>query len=144
MDRAYEMYPYFSTAIWIKFAKLKQKNTGGDVTSLLELIKQFPNQPMHRKTLLEVYLKMGNREAALDQMVDLLESFDGILNDCHFADTFFLLGKNEEGYRRLEMGIEARETWAASYGSLPSLKKFQQKPRFRELYKKIGHPLYVD
>ena len=24
------------------------------------------------------------------------------------------------------------------------LKKFQQEPRFRELYKKIGHPLYVD
>ena len=144
VDRAHQMSPTFSTAIWFKYAKLKQNNTGGDVTSLLELIKQFPNQPMHRKTLLEVYLKMGNREAALDQMVDLLESFDGILNDCHFADTFFLLGKNEEGYRRLEMGIEARETWAASYGSLPSLKKFQQEPRFRELYKKIGHPLYMD
>ena len=144
VDRAHQMSPTFSTAIWFKYAKLKQKNTGGDVTSLLELIKQFPNQPMHRKTLLEVYLKMGNREAALDQMVDLLESFDGILNDCHFADTFFLLGKTEEGYRRLEKGIEARETWAATYGSLPSLKKFQQEPRFRELYKKIGHPLYVD
>ena len=72
------------------------------------------------------------------------EDFDGILNDCHFADIFFLLGKTEEGYRRLEKGIEARETWAATYGSLPSLKKFQQEPRFRELYKKIGHPLYVD
>jgi len=144
VDRAHQMSPTFSTAIWFKYAKLKQKNTGGDVTSLLELIKQFPNQPMHRKTLLEVYLKMGNREAALDQMVDLLESFDGILNDCHFADIFFLLGKTEEGYRRLEKGIEARETWAATYGSLPSLKKFQQEPRFRELYKKIGHPLYVD
>jgi len=144
VDRAYEMYPYFSTAIWIKFAKLKETNTGEDVATLQELIKQFPNQPMHRKTLLEVYLKMGNREAALDQMVDLLESFDGVLNNCHIADTFFLLGKNEAGYQRLEKGIEARETWATLYGSMPFLKKVMHEPRFRELYKKIGHPLYVD
>ena len=144
VDRAHQMNPYFSTAIWFKYAKLKENHTEEDVAAMQELIKQFPNQPMHRKTLLEVYLKMGNREAALDQMVDLLESFDGVLNNCHLADTFFLLGKNEEGYRRLEKGIEARETWATTYGSMPFLKKVMQEPRFRELYKKIDHPLYVD
>ena len=144
VDRAHQMNPYFSTAIWFKYAKLKETQTEEDVAALQELIKQFPNQPMHRKTLLEVYLKMGNRESALDQMVDLLGSFDGVLNNCHLADTFFLLGKNEEGYRSLEKGIEARETCATTYGSMPFLKKVMQEPRFRELYKKIDHPLYVD
>ena len=144
VDRAHQMNPYFSTAIWFKYAKLKENHTEEDVAALQELIKQFPNQPMHRKALLEVYLKMGNREAALDQMVDLLESFDGVLNNCHIADTFFLLGKNEAGYQRLKKGIEARESWAPLYGSMHFLKKVMQEPRFRELYKKIGHPLYVD
>ena len=44
----------------------------------------------------------------------------------------------------LEKAIEAREGWAVFYGTFPSLKKYQQEPRFRELYKKIDHPLYVD
>ena len=144
VNRAHEMNPYFSTAIWFKYAKLKGVNTEEDVILLKELIKKFPDQPMHRKTLLEVYLKMGNREAALEQMVDLLGSFDGILNNCHFAESFFLLGKTEQGYQWLEKGIQARESWVTMYGNLPFLKKYHRESRFCELYKKINHPMYVD
>ena len=144
VNRAHEMNPYFSTAIWFKYAKLKGVNTEEDVILLKELIKKFPDQPMHRKTLLEVYLKMGNREAALEQMVDLLGSFDGILNNCHFAESFFLLGKTEQGYQWLEKGIQARESWVTMYGNLPFLKKYHRESRFCELYKKINHPMYLD
>ena len=144
VNRAHEMNPYFSTAIWYKYAKLKEINTKEDVTFLREMIKQFPNQPMHRKTLLEVHLKLGNREAALEQMGDLLGSFDGILNSCHFAESFFLLGKPEQGYQWLEKGIQARESWVTMYGNLPFLRKYQQETRYREMYKEINHPLYVD
>ena len=144
VNRAHEMNPYFSTAIWFKYAKLKGVITEEDVTLLKELIKKFPDQPMHRKTLLEVYLKMGNREAALEQMVDLLGSFDGILNNCHFAESFFLLGKTEQGYQWLEKGIQARESWVTMYGNWPFLKKYHRESRFCELYKKINHPMYVD
>ena len=144
VESAHKMNPYFSTALWFKFSKLANVNTDMDVSYLKGAIKQFPDQPMHRKTLLEVYLKMGNREAALEQMVDLLDSFHNTLNNCHFAETFFLLGKPEQGYQWLKKGIQAKESWVVMYGNLPSLKKYQKEPRFRELYKKINHPLYVD
>jgi len=144
VERAHKMNPYFSSALWFKFSKLTKVNTDKDIAYLKEAIKRFPDQPMHRKTLLEVYLKMGNREAALEQMVDLLGTFHDTLNNCHFAETFFLLGKPEQGYQWLEKGIQAKESWVAMYGNLPSLKKYQNEPRFRELYKKINHPLYVD
>ncbi|MDE2644015.1 MAG: hypothetical protein OSB55_14880 [Verrucomicrobiota bacterium] len=39
---------------------------------------------------------------------------------------------------------EAKEGNVLFYGVLPNLKKHQQEPHFRELYKKINHPLYVD
>ena len=144
VERAHKMNPYFSSALWFKFSKLTKVNTDKDIAYLKEAIKRFPDQPMHRKTLLEVYLKTGNREAALEQMVDLLGTFHDTLNNCHFAETFFLLGKPEQGYQWLEKGIQAKESWVAMYGNLPSLKKYQNEPRFRELYKKINHPLYVD
>ncbi|MDB4668679.1 TIR domain-containing protein [bacterium] len=144
VERAHKMNPYFSSALWFKFSKLTKVNTDKDIAFLKEAIKRFPDQPMHRKTLLEVYLKMGNREAALEQMVNLLGTFHDTLNNCHFAETFFLLGKPEQGYQWLEKGIQAKESWVAMYGNLPSLKKYQNEPRFRELYKKINHPLYVD
>ncbi len=144
VERAHKMNPYFSSALWFKFSKLTKVNTDKDIAYLKEAIKRFPDQPMHRKTLLEVYLKMGNREAALEQMVDLLGTFHNTLNNCHFAETFFLMGKPELGYQWLEKGIQAKETWVAMYGNLPSLKKYQSESRFRELFKKINHPLYVD
>ena len=37
VNRAHEMNPYFSTAIWFKYAKLKGVNTEEDVTLLKEL-----------------------------------------------------------------------------------------------------------
>ena len=99
---------------------------------------------MNRKVLSEVLLKQGNREAALEQLILLLEGYHDTMNKAHFAETFFVMGMPEQGYRWLEKAIEAREGWAVFYGTFPSLKKYQQEPRFRELYKKIDHPLYVD
>jgi hypothetical protein len=54
------------------------------------------------------------------------------------------MGKPDHAYRWLQKAIEAKEGNVLFYGVLPNLKKYQQEPRFRELYKKINHPLYVD
>ena len=99
---------------------------------------------MHRKTLAEVYWKMGDREAAMEQMIELLDRYHDSFRKAHFADLYFVMGKPEQAYRWLEKAIEAKEGNILFYGVLPTLKKFRSEPRFRKLYKKINHPLYLD
>jgi tetratricopeptide (TPR) repeat protein len=143
-NEASKIDPYFSTTIFLKYAKIYDSYSEEDVTHIREAIRLYPDQPMNRKVLSEVLLKQGNREAALEQLILLLEGYHDTMNKAHFAETFFVMGMPEQGYRWLEKAIEAREGWAVFYGTFPSLKKYQQEPRFRELYKKIDHPLYVD
>jgi len=143
-NEASKIDPYFSTTIFLKYAKIYDSYSEEDVAHIREAIRLYPDQPMNRKVLSEVLLKQGNREAALEQLILLLEGYHDTMNKAHFAETFFVMGMPEQGYRWLEKAIEAREGWAVFYGTFPSLKKYQQEPRFRELYKKIDHPLYVD
>ena len=142
-NEASKIDPYFSTTIFLKYAKIYDSYSEEDVAHIREAIRLYPDQPMNRKVLSEVLLKQGNREAALEQLILLLEGYHDTMNKAHFAETFFVMGMPEQGYRWLEKAIEAREGWAVFYGTFPSLKKYQQEPRFRELYKKIDDPLYV-
>ena len=50
----------------------------------------------------------------------------------------------EIAYDLLEKSIEAKETPSYFTAVIPSMKKFQQQPRFRELFKKINHPVYLE
>jgi len=136
--------PFFSTTMWLKYAKIYEIYAEEDIAHIKKAIRLFPAQPMNRKVLANVYLKQGNREAALEQMVFLLEGYHDIMNKGHFAESFFIMDMPKQGYRWLEKSIEANEGWALFYANVPSLKKHQQEPRFRELYKKINHPLFVD
>ena len=144
INEASKIDPFFSATMWYKYAKIYETYTKEDIAHIKEAIRRYPDQPMNRKVLANVYMKQGNREAALEQVVLLFEGFHDTMNKAHFAESFFVMGMPEQGYRWLEKAIEAKEGWVPFYANTPSLKKYQQKPRFRELYKKINHPLYVD
>ena len=99
---------------------------------------------MNRKVLSEVLLKQGNRQAALEQLVSLLERYHDTMNKSHFADLFFVVGMQEEGFRWLEKAIDAKEGWVLFYANFPDLKQYRKNPRFSEMFKKINHPLYTN
>ena len=143
-DKTFEIDPYFSFALWFEHAKINERNSKEKIDHIKEAIRRYPNQPMHRKTLAEVYWKMGDREAAMEQMIELLDRYHDSFRKAHFADLYFVMGKPEQAYRWLEKAIEAKEGNILFYGVLPTLKKFRSEPRFRKLYKKINHPLYLD
>jgi serine/threonine-protein kinase len=144
INEASKIDPFFSATMWYKYAKIYETYTKEDIAHIKEAIRRYPDQPLNRKVLANVYMKQGNREAALEQVVLLFEGFHDTMNKAHFAESFFVMGMPEQGYRWLEKAIEAKEGWVPFYANTPSLKKHQQEPRFRELYKKINHPLYVD
>jgi adenylate cyclase len=144
INEASKIDPFFSATMWYKYAKIYETYTKEDIAHIKEAIRRYPDQPMNRKVLANVYMKQGNREAALEQVVLLFEGFHDTMNKAHFAESFFVMGMPEQGYRWLEKAIEAKEGWVPFYANTPSLKKYQQEPRFRELYKKINHPMYVD
>jgi TolB-like protein/Tfp pilus assembly protein PilF len=143
-DKTFEIDPYFSYALWFKHAKINEQNSKENIDHIKEAIRRYPNQPMHRKTLAEVYWNIGDREAAMEQVIELLDRYHDSFRKAHFADLYFVMGKPDHAYRWLQKAIEAKEGNVLFYGVLPNLKKYQQEPRFRELYKKINHPLYVD
>ena len=143
-DKTFEIDPYFSFALWFKHAKINEQNSKENIDHIKEAIRRYPNQPMHRKTLAEVYWNIGDREAAMEQVIELLDRYHDSFRKAHFADLYFVMGKPDHAYRWLEKAIEAKEGNVLFYGALPTLKKYQSQPRFRELFKKINHPLYVD
>jgi hypothetical protein len=54
------------------------------------------------------------------------------------------MGKTDDGYRWLEKSIQLRESFIFQLPTDPNFEELQKQPRFRELFKKINHPLYVD
>ena len=52
--------------------------------------------------------------------------------------------KTDDGYRWLEKSIQLRESFIFQLPVDPNFEELQKQPRFRELFKKINHPLYVD
>ena len=143
-NEASKIDPYFSTTIFLKYAKIYEVYSEDDIAHIREAIRLYPNQPMNRKVLSEVLLKQGNREAALEQLVSLLERYHDTMNKSHFADLFFVVGMQEEGFRWLEKAIDAKEGWVLFYANFPDLKQYRKNPRFREMFKKINHPLYTN
>ena len=97
-----------------------------------------------RKALFKIHWFAGRREEAKDQLIELLDRFHDSYGSCHFAEMYFLMGKEERAYHWLQKAIDAKESFVPLAGVNPSLKKYHSQPRFRELFKTINHPMYVD
>ena len=94
--------------------------------------------------MFEVHWRNGDREAAKDQLIELLDSYHDSFIKTRFAEIYFLMGKTDHAYRWLEKGFESRESTVPGYANDRKFLELRKEPRFRELFKKINHPLYVD
>lgn len=135
--------PHFPTALQFKYDKF-HANAETAIERLTEALQVYPNQPLLRQTLFEVHWKNGDREAAKDQLIELLDSYHDSFIKTRFAEIYFLMGRTDHAYRWLEKGFESRESTVPGYANDRKFLKLRKEPRFRELFKKINHPLYVD
>ena len=87
--------------------------------------------------LLLVYL-------AKDQLIELHARFNDSLGKARFAELYFTMGKEDIAYKWLEESIESREGPVFFTAVVPSMKKYQAQPRFRELFRKINHPAFME
>ncbi|MDP6796085.1 MAG: tetratricopeptide repeat protein [Verrucomicrobiota bacterium] len=135
--------PHFPTALQFKYDKF-HANAETAIERLTEALQVYPNQPLLLQTLFEVHWKNGDREAAKDQLIELLDSYHDSFIKTRFAEIYFLMGRTDHAYRWLEKGFESRESTVPGYANDRKFLKLRKEPRFRELFKKINHPLYVD
>ena len=143
LEEALAIDPHFPSALETKYNKF-QADTETAVERLTEALQVYPNQPRLRKALFEAHWRNGDREAAKDQLIELLDSYHDSLGKTHFAEIYFLMGKTDHAYRWLEKGFESRESTVSGYANDKKFLELRKEPRFRELFKKINHPLYVD
>ena len=144
VDKEFQFDPYFSPGLHTKYGYLLADTSEKAVNHLKEAIKVYPNQPLIRWSLFNVHWAAGNSELAKDQLIELHARFNDSLGKTRFAELYFIMGKEDVAYQWLEKGIEAKEGMILFTCSMPSLKKYQSQPRFRELFRKINHPAYVD
>ncbi|MDA7653226.1 TIR domain-containing protein [bacterium] len=144
VNTEFQFDPYFVPGLHVKYAWLQADQSEKAVAHLNEAIKAYPDQPMIRWTLFNMHWAMGDRELAKDQLIELHARFHDSFSKARFAEMYYLLGKEEIAFEWLERGIKAKEGAIFFTGIIPSMKEFQQQPRFRELFKKINHPMYVD
>jgi TolB-like protein/Tfp pilus assembly protein PilF len=143
LEEALAIDPHFPSALETKYNKF-QADTETAVERLTEALQVYPNQPRLRKALFEAHWRNGDREVAKDQLIELLDSYHDSLGKTHFAEIYFLMGKTDHAYRWLEKGFESRESTVSGYANDKKFLELRKEPRFRELFKKINHPLYVD
>ena len=144
VDKEFQFDPYFSPGLHTKYGYLLADTSEKAVNHLNEAIKVYPNQPLIRWSLFNVHWAAGNSELAKDQLIELHARFNDSLGKTRFAELYFTMGKEDVAYQWLEKGIEAKEGMILFACSMPSLKKYQSQPRFRELFRKINHPVYAD
>ena len=143
-DEALAIDPYFPLPLRTKYAGLKHGKPEDAIDEVREAYEFYPNQPVFLQILFSLYWESNAREKAFNCLVELLDKHHDTFQRAGFANIYFIMDRPEDAYRWLEKAIEHRESLVPHYATYPSLKKFQSQPRFRELYKKINHPLYVD
>lgn len=143
-DKSLEIDPYFHLSLKTKYTRLDHGVPEDAIDEVLTAYEHYPNQPGFLQSLFKLYWKSNQREKAYDCLVELLDKHHDTYQKTEFANIYFLMDRPEDAYRWMEKAIEQKESLVPHYATDPSLKKYHSQPRFRELYKKINHPKFVD
>ena len=144
-NKALEMSPLFSGALTTKYIKLNSGEIDEGIKIFRESLKANSNPINPRMGLFKLYLKKGAREAAFDEFAEIVGYPKVTTENCGVvAQLYYLLGKDELAYHWLEKSIANYEVLAIEMAAIKEFEDWQKEPRFRELYKKINHPMYVD
>ena len=144
VETTFEIDPYFVPGLHSKYGWFLLDRSMNAVNYLKEAIEVYPNQPMILYALFNVHWAAGDHELAKDQLIQLHGRFNDSFSNAKFAEMYFTMGMEDIAYEWLEKAIEAKEGLVFFTSVIPSMKKYQQQPRFRELFKKINHPVYAD
>ena len=94
--------------------------------------------------LFKLHWTNGDKEKAYKYLINLLDLHKDDLSKISFARMFFLMDDIENGYRWLENALETRDSSIPFCATDQQLQKYQNQKRFIDIYKSIGHPLYLD
>jgi len=144
VEKALAIDPNFAFALRVKYILLKVGKPDESIARYKEAIKVYPNQPVLLHGLFELYWQAGKKPEAMEQVIEILDRYYDSYEKSRFAELFFAMGKKENAYRWLEKAIEAKESTVPRLANTRELRNVQSEPRFREFYKKINHPMYVD
>jgi tetratricopeptide (TPR) repeat protein len=144
IDEALAIDPLFRFALHTKYIRLEDGDLEAALSTVKKARKKYPDQPGNLQILFELNWRFNNREKALRNLIELLDLHQGSIQSTVIAGLYFTMDEPEYAYRWLQKAIDNRESLVTYMGTDPRYRNFQSQPRFRELYKKINHPLYVD
>jgi TolB-like protein/Tfp pilus assembly protein PilF len=144
INEASAIDPLFRFTLELKYIRLNDGDLETALTVVEQARKKYPNQPSYLGILFELNWRANNREKALRYFIELLDLHHDSVRNTEIAALYFKMDEPENAYRWLQKAIDNREPLVTIIANNPLYKKFQSQPRFRELFKKINHPLYVD
>ena len=135
--------PYFSGSLVLKHNILNINPEEG-IEKLLEARKIYPHQPNILAALIQINWKLGNREVAYKYFVELLDKFKDSVSRCTIAEIYFQMGETQDGLRWLKMSADIREPMFLKYSFSSLYNMPYSNSQFREIFKRINHPLYTN
>jgi tetratricopeptide (TPR) repeat protein len=144
VEKALEIDPLFHFSLAIKYYRLRQGSIDEAISVAEEARKSFPEQPEYLRLLFHLNWVAGDREKALNHFIELLDRYHDSYQKTEIAGIYFRLNQSNNAFRWLQKAVDDRETLVPLAAVEPAYKEFRSDTRFRELFKKINHPLYVD
>ena len=142
INEALEIDPHFPFALRVKYIRLRS-DEHQTLDRFQESLKVHPFTPSINQNLFEYYWRLGEREKAKDQLIFLLTRYETFSNTS-FAQLLYSIGDKEEAFRYLSKAFELNETQVLGVAVDPRQLEFQSELKFREMFKKINHPLYIN
>ena len=145
-DQVLAVSPTFRPAFNVKYTSLLADGIEGGIEKFNELLNSSSNNAFSdRGNLFQLYLLNGDKEAALNQFLEIVGNPRTTQENCGtMAMMYFRLGKIDLANIWLERAIKNHEPalWGAAIDK--EFAEWQKHPRFIELMKSVNHPLYVD
>ena len=128
----------------MKYFNYDNHDTAEGIELLQQARKIYPDQPWLLVTLFELNWKAGNKVQALENVIELLDKHKDTINRSLIAEIYFQMENMDDGFRWLEKSAEIKEPSLVLVANGRQAKHLNEEPRFREIFKKINHPMYVD
>ena len=142
INEALEIDPHFPFALRVKYIRLRSEEHQ-TLDRFESTLKVHPFTPSINQNLFEYYWRLGEREKAKDQLIFLLTRYETFSNTS-FAQLLYSIGDKEEAFRYLSKAFELNETQVLGVAVDPRKLEFQSELKFREMFKKINHPMYIN
>ena len=144
VEEALEIDPHFEPALRLKYCFSDKENPSEGIEVVQQAREIYPDQPSLLTSSIELHWKAGEKQRALEIFVELLDKHKVTINRSLIAQIYFHMGKTDDGFRWLEKSAEIKEPSLILFANWRQYRFLNEEPRFRKIFKKINHPMYVD